>query len=95
MPIHRVNNRGKLQTPGTLMTFSANVNGLYQASINFKGFGATEQSTITNSGSIFITTPSPSVVDNFSNSSNYNQGFYLNGIINMTIQNTPIHKNML
>jgi len=85
MPIHRVSNRGKLQTSGTLMTFSANINGSNSQSINFQGFPATTPSNVSNT---FITMNNISVVDNYSTSNNFNQGFYLNAVMNMTINNS-------
>jgi len=85
MPIHQISNRGKLQTSGTLMTFSTNLNGNNSLSINFQGFGGTIPSNVSN---LVIAMSNPSIVDNYNSSSSFNQGFYLNAVINMTIQNS-------
>jgi hypothetical protein len=88
MPIHRVSNRGNLQaSSGRLMRFTTNLDGSNSLSIDYQGFGAVAPSGVSNP---VISMASPSVIDNYSASSSFNQGFYLNARMNMTIQTSQI-----
>jgi hypothetical protein len=88
MPIHRVSNRGKLQaSTGRLMRFTTDLDGSNSLSIDYQGFGAVPPSNVSNP---VISMTSHSVIDNYSESSSFNQGFYLNARMNMTIQTSQI-----
>jgi hypothetical protein len=84
MPIHKVDNRGTYQQSGTIMTFYSDVNGDNSLSIDFQGFDLPLPNDVSNS---VISISNPDVVDHYSDFS-YNQGFYLDAVLNMTIQNS-------
>ena len=68
VPIHRVNNRGKIGT-GTLMNLSAKLNENIDASVNYTGFPITIPSTNT-AGNVTIETNSIEYIVNMYNNDN-------------------------
>lgn len=83
VPIHRVNNRGKLVITGTnLMNLSAKLNTNIDASVNYTGFPI--PTTYADASAGFVTIKTNYIRDNYTDFS-YNQGFYLNANSTVTV----------
>jgi len=83
MPIHQISNRGNFQNSGTLMSFTCDLNNSNSLSIDFQGFGESLPSDSNNS---VISINNITTSDNYISDSSYKQGFYMNAILDMTIQ---------
>lgn len=82
VPIHRVNNRGKLGTGTNLMNLSAKLNTNIDASVNYTGFPINIPA---DASAGFVTIQTNYIRDNYTDFS-YNQGFYLNANSTITVR---------
>jgi hypothetical protein len=87
VPIHIISNRGKLQTPGSIMTLSANLNSYPHCSVDYDGFPipTSMPSSVTNS---YVTITTNSITDNYASGNEENKGFYLDANVKIDVSSS-------